>query len=308
LKNTIASEYGLNSAEAAPSKMPQQQHCDENESRPQLPDAVMHQTVQNICDQRARVFAWISRYQFSSRAKDRNVRRRILMLAMKNARPLRHRAASIPKPAQPTYQIKPSLDVVRVLDFIYGVYTPDKNGNFQYESFFDAIGRFRFETKKIASQLDVSLRTLQRIVAQLTAMRLIDCTQISNAALLAQAEQSAGENNTAAIVEQLASLRKCLEVLVATNQSGEVQPQPTTAQEKTAASSHVPRSKTKRDLENWYQRATPQKRAGFLNLIFNLEVKIEKKDELKQRVDHWLKNFVGEATPKPMRASKTSHD
>ena len=172
-RNSISSEYGIDAEGEAPVPSRDLQP----EVYESLPAAAMHPTVQKAIEQRARVFAWVRRYQFSSRAKDRNVKIKILSLAQEKARPLRHRAASRPEPIQKRYRVKPSLDLMRVLDYVFGAYTPDRTGKLKYEKFFDAIGQFAFDTQKVSRQLNIPIRTLQRIVAKLAAMRLIDCTQ-----------------------------------------------------------------------------------------------------------------------------------
>ena len=61
-----------------------------------------------------------------------------------------------------------------------------------------------------------------------------------------------------------------------------------------------PRVKTQRQMENWYFKATPRKRAGLLNFIFTTRaVEVEDKAEFKTRVDKWLEHFVTEVRTKP---------
>ena len=144
-----------------------------------VPTAVMPTSIQNATDQRARVFHWVSKVKFDRRAGDKNMKLAVLTLAIVQARPLRKRTGSNPGSLLGKYRIKISLEMVRVLDYMFSAYTPDRNGKLKYESFFDAGGRFRFNSAKVAKQLDIPRRTLQRILAQLHAMRLLDCKQSS---------------------------------------------------------------------------------------------------------------------------------
>jgi hypothetical protein len=149
----------------------------ETTSPGRLPAALMHPSVQRTCDQKAAVFAWVRELKFNFKANDKKMKLAVLNFAAKHARPLRTRAVS-KAPGLPTkYRVNDSADKLKVLDFIYGAYTPDKRGFFKYMSFFDSVGNFRFETEKVAKQLKIPLRTLQRIMAKLTALRLIDRQQ-----------------------------------------------------------------------------------------------------------------------------------
>ena len=65
-----------------------------------------------------------------------------------------------------------------MLDFIYGAYIPDKNGKLKHEAYFDPGGSLAINSKKVARQLNMPLRTFQRRLAKLRAMRLIDCSQM----------------------------------------------------------------------------------------------------------------------------------
>jgi len=145
---------------------------------PKLPAAVMPTSMQNACIQKARVFEWVSKIKFGKQASDKNLKRAVFMLAMKNARPLRKRAGSAPASVPNKYRPVISNDLMRVWDYVVSVYTPDKNGKYKHTSSFDGGGQFKFNTKKVAKQLDIPLRTLQRYLAKLDAMRLLDRYQI----------------------------------------------------------------------------------------------------------------------------------
>ena len=168
----MLAEYGVVSAPATPE--PRQPIAIQTAK---MPAALMHQSVQGFCDQKARVFAWIRRLKFNFRANDKNMKLAVLNLAAKHARPLRTRAISR-APALPNkYRVNNSADLFKVLDYIYGAYIPDKNGNLKFQNYFDVVGNFRFQSAKVAKQLKIPIRTFQRVLARLTALRLIDCRQ-----------------------------------------------------------------------------------------------------------------------------------
>lgn len=147
------------------------------EPLPKLPAAVMHQAVQSACDHQARIFGAVQKLNFHLGANHRKNKLAILTLALRDQLPLRQRKGSKQNPPPRKYRARPSLDLLNTFDFIYGVYTPNKDGEFKYANYFDELGRFSLNTKKVSQQLNIPLRTFQRALAKLTAMRLIASTQ-----------------------------------------------------------------------------------------------------------------------------------
>ena len=175
--NSIAAEYGVGADAAGPQGAPTNAPHKHVGARGKIPSAAMHPSVQFNCDQKAHIFASVARMKYSFKANDKRNKLAVLKLASKNARPLRSRGSSGKKQLQSKYRPSFSDDLLRVLDWILGAYTPDRNGNLKYASYIDEVGRLRFETAKKSRQLEIPVRTLQRLLAKLRAMRLIDSTQ-----------------------------------------------------------------------------------------------------------------------------------
>jgi hypothetical protein len=143
-------------------------------TNPRLPGYVMQSTEQAFCDRKGQANALALKYSCHVQAFSDNEMEKVSERAWNNRRPVKGRDGQMKMLPNRKYRFRMSYYERKIYRHLKSIYTPDCRNHIKYYNSFDGYGRVKVTAEDISVTLRIPLRTVQRELVTLDAMRLLD--------------------------------------------------------------------------------------------------------------------------------------
>lgn len=147
-------------------------------TNPRLPEYIMHSTVQAICDLEGRAITQALKYACHMRAFGDNEMEKVFERAWNDRRSVKGRDGQMKMLPDKKHRFQMSYNGRKIYRHLKSIYTPDCSNHIKYYNSFDGYNRVNVIAENIGSTLHIPLRTVQRELEKLDAMRLMDRTHV----------------------------------------------------------------------------------------------------------------------------------